>query len=156
VVGANAPFREIRVIYLLASRELLPLFLVDLLRGKRDRLIVKATLRANPGGELEVVRDGGSLARQMRSVKDRPWEITDGPGGLIVGGRGAGCEALRAASLPLVQKYVAQVTQVSWSKKAPHLIAILWLAGLVTQGGSAADLYADLAAAASAAQTSKS
>lgn len=145
----KAPFQELEIIYLLASRELLPLFLVDLLRGKRDRVIVKATLRANPGAELEVVPKSSGLARQMLAEKKRPWEVVDGPHSLQIGGRGGGSEALRAASLPLLEKYGGLVKQVSWAKKAPHLIAILSLDGLFRAGVDSADFYADLAATAS-------
>src|SRR5574341_170242 len=50
---ATAPFKQVEIIYLLASRELLPLFLFDLLRGKRDRLILKGEVRQPIHGELE-------------------------------------------------------------------------------------------------------
>jgi hypothetical protein len=155
VFGANPPFRELQIIYLLASRELLPLFLVDLLRGKRDRVIIKATLKANPDAELEIAREGSGLARQMRAEKNRPWTIAEGPGGFVIGGRG-GSEPLRAATLPLLEKYAAQVNHISWAKKAPHLIAILSLEGLFQAGGGASGLYADIAAAAGAAHPARS
>ncbi len=145
---ANPPFKEIDMIYLLASRELLPLFLVDLLRGKTDRLIVKLTLRSNPNAEIEVVRQTSSLARQMQGEKNHPWAIQPGPGGLQIGTRGTASEALLANMRPLLEKYDLLVQQVSWSKKSPHLIVILSLAGLPHRAGSAADLFKDLAAVA--------
>lgn len=154
IQDANPPFKALDIIYLLASRELLPLFLVNLLRGKRDRLIVKMTLRFNPRGEMEAVPARSGLARQMRSRHDRPWRIEDGPHGLVTGARGGG-DVLRIASMPLLEKYGDRVIQLSWAEKSPHLIATLSLAGLYEKGGSAAGLYADLAAAATAASQSR-
>jgi len=148
---AAPPFKEIQLIYLLASRELLPLFLFDLLRGKRDRLFFKATLRVATPGEVEVVRAGSGLARQMRAEKAHPWTLQDGPHGLLIGARGRGAAALCAAQAPFLEKYGPLVQHISWSRQAPQFIVILSLAGLYTRGGSAAGLFTDLAAAASAA-----
>ena len=146
---AGAPFRELDAIYLLASRELLPLFLLDLARGKRDRLIFKAALRRVPPSDLEIVR---ARSRAARGVRSDEWQVEDGPHGLVIGQRGRGAGALRAASTPLLEKYGPRIQQISWSRQAPHLIVVLSLAGLYEPGGSAAALFADLAAAASAAQ----
>lgn len=148
---ADPPFKDLEIVYLLASRELLPLFLVDLLRGKRDRLIIKSRLRPTFPGEVEVVRGDSSLARQMRAEQDKPWSIEDGPPGLLVGARGPRTDELRAALGPLLEKYGAHILQVSWGRTAPHLIVIFALAGLYERGGSAAGLYADLTAAVTAA-----
>jgi hypothetical protein len=143
---ADPPYRDLEIAYLLASRELLPLFLVDLLRDKRDQLIFKARLRSSYPGEVEVVPAAGSLARQMKGESDRPWDIDDGPSGLLIGMRRQGGEKLRDALTPLLNKYGAHVRHISWSQKAPHLIVVLSLAGLFEKGGSAAGLYDDLTA----------
>ena len=50
VSKANRPFQRIEVVFLLDSRELLPLWLVNLMRGKQDEMILKATLRSLPSG----------------------------------------------------------------------------------------------------------
>jgi hypothetical protein len=150
---ANPPFRDIEIIYLLASRELLPLFLVDLLRGKRDQLIVKARLRTTHPGEVEVAPARSGKVRRMRAESEQPWSIKDGPHGLLVGTRGRSTQRQHAALAPFLDKYGLRVRHISWSNKAPHLIVILSLVGLFEKGGSAAGLYDDLAAmAASASQ----
>ena len=146
---ADPPFRDFEIIYLLASRELLPLFLFDLLRGKRDQLILKARFRAAVHGEVEVVPAGGGLARKLRAEQERPWNIETGPHGLLIGTRGRKPEEPRAALAPLLEKYGPHVRQVSLSSKAPHLILILSLSGLYEKGGSAAGLFDDVAAVAS-------
>jgi hypothetical protein len=148
---AEPPFRDLEIIYLLASRELLPLFLADLLRGKRDRVIVRARLRSAPQAELEVAPPRSKAARQMQAEKDRPWSIEGGPRDLLVGARGRDADTLRAALTPLLEKYETHVQSISWSREAPHLILILSLAGLYERGGNAAELYDDLAAVATTA-----
>lgn len=150
---ANPPFRQIEIINLLAARELLPLFLVNLLRGKRDQLIVKLTLRSMPQGELEVVRAGSSQARQLRTESSAPWQVEDLPHGLVLGIRGREGEALRSALTPLLQKHGPLIWSISWSKHAPHLLIVMMVNGLYQASGSAADLYAELAATANAAAT---
>jgi hypothetical protein len=155
VHSANPPFKSAELIYLLASRELLPLFVVNLLRGRRDQLIVKATLRGRTMGEVEVAPAGSSLARQMRAEAERPWQLTSGPHDLLIGARGTGADAQQAALMPFVERYGPFVRRISWSRKAPQLIVTLSsLTGLYEKGGSAAALYDDLAAVAEAADPS--
>jgi hypothetical protein len=147
----DAPFRDLEITYLLASRELLPLFLVDLLRGKRDRLVVRARLRSSPAGEVEMVRSNSSLARRMRAEDQRPWRIEDAPHGLLVGTRGHGANRQQAALAPFLDKYGPHVQHISWSKQAPHLILVLSLADLYEKDGSASGFYDDLTTAANSA-----
>lgn len=147
---ATPPLKHVDLIYLLASRELLPLFLVDLLRGKRDRLIVKAELRSQPIGEVEVVPARSGLARQLRAESKDPWQVADMPHERVIGWRGRQADAMRAAVGPFIEKYGMRLHHLSWSRKAPHLIITLSLAGLYQKGGSATDLYADVTAIASA------
>ena len=144
VVKAEAPFKQIEAIYLLASRELLPLWLFDLARGKRDRLILKATLRASFGGEIEAVPARSGLARQMRTSTDKRWSIESGPHDLVVGSHGGGTDSSRSALTPFLEKYGGNLQRLSWTRQAPQLIVNLSLAGLYERSGSASDLYDDL------------
>ena len=52
VQPAHPPFQRLELLYLLQSRELAPLWLIDVLRGKRDLIICRAVLRDRPGGEV--------------------------------------------------------------------------------------------------------
>jgi hypothetical protein len=81
----------------------------------------------------------------MTIEKERPWSVEDGPHELLVGTRGHGAQRQRATLIPFLDKYGVHVRHISWSRKAPHLIVILSLAGLYEKGGSAAGLYEDLA-----------
>lgn len=155
VDNAADPFRKIEIIYLLASRELLPLFLVNLLRGKRDQLILKVTTRHNPHCELELVRSKSGLARQMRAEASRPWTTEEGEDGLLTGLRGPKADTLRSAIQPFREKYGPLLRQVSWGTKAPHLIVVLSLSGLTEVVDDAATLFDDLAAAVEAAHTNQ-
>lgn len=146
---ADAPFRDVQIIYLLASRELLPLFLADLLRGKRDRLIVKANLRDPLPAEVEIAPSRSGPGRKTRSRQDLT--IEDGPDGLVVGRQGSQADKVLSALAPFLEHYGSHLVHFSWSKKAPQLVMILTLDGLWQPGGSAASLYTDLAAFASAA-----
>jgi hypothetical protein len=150
---AKPPFRQIEIICLMAARELLPLFLINLLRGKRDQLIVKFTLRSMPQGEAEVTRARSPQARQLRNESKTPWQVEELPHGLVLGIRGRDGETLRSALMPLLQKHGPRIQSVSWSKQAPHLIIVVMLNGLYQAGGSAADLYGELADVANAVVT---
>ncbi|RMF44807.1 MAG: hypothetical protein D6755_08780, partial [Anaerolineae bacterium] len=58
---AQPPFSRVEVVFLLQSREVLPLWLFNLGRGKRDEMIVKAVLRAAPLREIEASPGGGDV-----------------------------------------------------------------------------------------------
>lgn len=141
---ATTPFKEIHLIYLLASRELLPLFLVDLLRNKRDRLIVKATLRSSLPAEIEVYPAQSLSARKLRSRQELT--VEDGPHQLLIGVQGHDASKVKSALTPFLERYGSRLVSLSWSKKAPHLVLILTLDGLWAAGQSAASLYDDLTA----------
>jgi hypothetical protein len=144
VHGAAPPFKTLDIIYLLTSRELLPLFLVDLMRGKRDQLIIKTEIRPHFIGEVEVLPEKSSLTRQMQSEQNKPWTINTLSHQLISGLRGSDGSKLQQALEPFAEKYGANIRRISWGRKAPHLIIMLSLTGLFDKDGSASALYADL------------
>ncbi|MBN1312258.1 MAG: hypothetical protein JXB30_12635 [Anaerolineae bacterium] len=150
---AKPPFRQVDIIYLLATRELLPLFLANLLRDKRDRLIVKLTLRSVLQGELEVVKARSPQARQLRAAENPPWQIAELPHGLLLGARGREGQKMQTALMPLLEKHAARIQSISWNKQPPHLIAVMAAHDLYEAGGTAASLYDELAAIARAATT---
>jgi len=79
LLRAKAPFRRLELVYLLESRELAPLWLIDVLRGKRDQLILRGTLRRRPDGELEVLPAGNRVRKELRRETTAPWTVSDGP-----------------------------------------------------------------------------
>src|SRR3990170_7569395 len=78
VVGkADRPFRQVEAAYLLETRELLPLWLINRLRGRRDALILRADLRSSPHGELEVMRRGDPRLKGITASAERnPWILS--------------------------------------------------------------------------------
>ncbi len=135
---AHPPFARLELIYLLESRELAPLWLVERLRGKRDQLILRATLSRPRPGELEVMPAGDGLAKSLRQETARPWTIAEGPHGLLVGRRGRAAPEGLAAFL---DKYGPRLKRLSWGPQEPHLLIVLRLAGLAE--GEAAGLFQD-------------
>jgi hypothetical protein len=130
VVKADAPFRQLEVAFLLESRELMPVWLVNRLRGKRDELIVKAQLRSRRRGEIEVVPADGRLERSLRQESESPWEWREGPHHLRVAYRGMRGEALSTAATPFLQDYGLYLRRFSWRRDKPNLLLSIRLDGL--------------------------
>jgi len=139
------PFREVNAVFLLESRELLPLWLANRLRGKRDELIIKAQLRSTRRGELEVLPAGSRVERSLRQDSQSPWQWEEGPHGLRIGYRGSQGKALQAAILPFLQDYGLYLHRFSWRRSKPHLLLHTRLAGLTDR--PAPDFFRDLVTA---------
>lgn len=142
--NAAPPFRQLEVTFLLESRELLPLWLVNLLRGRRDQLIIKAHLHLPRKDEMEVVPHGSRLEQSLRH-EDRPsWQWEEGgPYSLRIAYRGGQRDVLMAAVIPFLQSYGPFLHRFSWRKDKPHLLLQARLAGLVDC--SPTDFFDDLA-----------
>jgi hypothetical protein len=146
VERAKSPFRRVELIYLLESRELLPLWLVDLLRQKRDQVIIRVTLSHARPAEVAVVPARSRAAARVRAAGDASWQLSERDG-LLIAGRGPAAAAAVAALEPLLQRYGRHLRELSWSKKAPQLIAIFNLTHL-PDSGPAAELFQLLKSAA--------
>jgi hypothetical protein len=70
IAEAQPPFRKIEVIFLLESREILPLWIFNHLRGKRDELIIKASLSGRPTQEIEAATNGARGFEKVISGED--------------------------------------------------------------------------------------
>ena len=74
VKKARAPFKRIEATILLEPREILLLWIFNLLRGRADHLVLKGTLRAPPRGEVEVIKKRGRLAKRvLKGLDERAW-----------------------------------------------------------------------------------
>jgi hypothetical protein len=129
-IKAAPPFQQLEATFLLESRELLPLWLVNLLRGKRDELVIKAHLRSPRRGEMEVVPSGGRLERSLRRRLQSSWKWDSGPHGLCIAHRGVQGKTLVSAAQPLLQRYGLSLRRFAWRRDKPHLILHIRLAGL--------------------------
>ena len=117
VIHAAPPFRRLEITLLLENREIPLLWLVDRLRGRRDRLIVKATLRSPRSGEVEV----GSGRRRVAHRRDPSWTRQEGPHGSVVAYRGPGAEQRIAELAPWLRAYGASLHRFSRRKTDPHV-----------------------------------
>jgi hypothetical protein len=128
---AQAPFKRIEATILLEPRELLLLWIFNLLRGRTDYLVFKSTLRVSPRGEVEVVKQRGHLARRvLKGLDERAWTRQETANGLIIACRGRQGQQQADALSHLVEELCPRLLRLSLSKKAPHLLVSLSLAGL--------------------------
>jgi hypothetical protein len=153
VIHAAAPFRRLEITLLLENREVPLLWLLDYLRGRQDRLIIRATLRSPRRGEVEVKtetslrraqsRRFGIRARKRR--REQPWTWQEGPHGLAVAYQGPGGQRQVAGLKPWLETYGAHLRRFVWRKADPHIQLQVRMAGLLTT--SSETFLADLQAA---------
>ncbi len=78
---ARAPFKRFGVMYRLLPRESLPTWVYAVLRGRKDVLVVRASLRKPPPGEVRVVM----RAKGKRQQTTRPgYKGVDSPSGYLI------------------------------------------------------------------------
>lgn len=141
--NAAPPFRQLEMTFLLESRELLLLWLVNWLRGRRDQLIIKAHVHLPQKGEMEVVPRGSRLERSICQEHRPSWQWEEGPYSLRIAYRGGQSDVLKASVTPFLHNYGPYLHRFSWRKEKPHLLLHARLAGLVDC--SPTDFFDDLA-----------
>jgi len=149
VIHAAPPFRRLEITLLLENREIPLLWLFDHLRGKRDGLIIKGTLRSPRRGEIEVspARRGALSLPKGKSAhrQEQPWTWQEGPHGLAVAYQGAGAQGQVAGLEPWLETYGAYVRRFVWHKTDPHVQLQMTVGGLLAT--SSEMFLADLQAA---------
>ena len=132
VQDAQRPFRQLEVTYLLLTREFAPLWGIELLRGKRDTLIIRGDLRSKPPAEFEVVPVRGKLRDTLdANAGDRPWQWKEMPAGLglAVLDHTSGDEpAARVGAF--LQRYGPYIQRLSLRDRRPNLILFARLTGI--------------------------
>ncbi len=129
VVHAAPPFRRLEITLLLQNREIPLLWLLDHLRARQDRLIIRATLRSPRRGEVEVRPRRRRTAR--RQSQEEPWTWQEGAHGLLVAYQGH--EARRQVSMlePWLETYGAHLQGLVWRKRDPHIQLQMKAGGLL-------------------------
>lgn len=122
---ADPPFRRLEITLLLANREIPLLWLADYLRGKRDRLIIRATLRSPRRGEVSV------NSSRRRHLQGDTWTRQEGPYRLKIAFRGRNGRQLVTALSPWLEAYGAHLDRFHWRKQDPHINLRLRVAGLL-------------------------
>ncbi len=118
VEKAKPPFSRVEVVFLLQSREILPLWLFNLGRGKRDEMIVKAVLRSAPRREIEAAPAAGKAPEGYAPAGET--------GGLAVSVRGEDAVVGKALRT-FLEQYGAHIRLFSLQRRKPHLIIRLRL-----------------------------
>ncbi len=89
VFDAARPFQQVQASYYLMTREIMPLWGIELLRGKRDLLAIRANLRVQPVAEYELVPLQGKLRTLLdEKAGEQPWQWQEMPAGLGLATRG--------------------------------------------------------------------
>ena len=125
VAQARAPFRRVEMVYLMATRELLPLLWLQRLRGRRDELILKAVLREPPQWEWELVHPKD--VRTRRRLEEKGFRAGPEVGGWVVYHKGDLSPARRAQVQALVERLGEALRGFSLRREHPHLIVRLAL-----------------------------
>ncbi len=131
VQGALGPFKRVGMMVLLESREMLLLWIINRLRGKRDILVIKADLRLKPKTDLEVTRRGWRAGRALKALEKEGWTIDSLNGMFIALKRDAEIASKLTSTLSALQ-----LVRLSLRKRSPHLVANFHLIGL---GGMTAE-----------------
>ena len=131
IVGAHKPFRQGEILYLLLTREFLPLWGIELLRGKRDLLVMRVDLAAKPAREFEVVPIRGSLRTTLdRNAGAVPWQWQEMVAGLGLATRTDPGGQTAAAVRRFVDAYGPFLDRLSLRKGSPQLILFAQLSGI--------------------------
>jgi hypothetical protein len=120
---AAAPIGKLAAVIVLESRELALIWLANLLRRRRDLLVIRLELRSAPkaGVELEAHRSQSKPERDVRHRIGEPgWEQTT-LNGYTLHYR-AGATRLTEALAPLLREWQGQLIRLSISASSPHLL----------------------------------
>jgi hypothetical protein len=147
IAKPEKPFRRVEAAFLLETRELLPLWLINRLRGRRDALIVRADLRSAPRSELEMVPPGDRRLRGLEADEKRGrWQTLDGlPAGFQAAARGRDIERFTPPARALLETHPSAIRHLSIGYSSPHVIVEADLASLMT--ASAEDFFVRLSKA---------
>jgi hypothetical protein len=153
VEKANKPFRRIEIVFLLESREIMPIWLFNRIRNKKDELIMQATLKQVPDQEVESALSGDRKLKGLLSDpgnKLNPFNVVSAPEGFDIIRRGGQDEERLGSLREFLKKYDDSVFQVSLRRQVPHLILRVYLPSL--RNMPAEDFLADLSSLLSTAQ----
>lgn len=145
VTEPSPPFQHLEIMLLLENREIVLAWFLNRLRGRRDWLVLKATLAKVRPGEVEVNPAESRIAQGLRQQAEQPWKWLEGPHGLAIAHRGAGAQQQADRLAAWLSSYGDCLDRLSWRREAPHLQLQLRAAGLLER--SSADLLTSLQAA---------
>jgi hypothetical protein len=131
VFDAARPFQQVQASYFLMTREIMPLWGVELLRGKRDLLAIRADLRVLPAAEYELVPLHGKLHKLLDGkAGEQPWQWQEMPAGLGLATRGATSRSTVQAITAFAKRHGPYVERLSLRPGQSNLKVFVKLAGL--------------------------
>jgi hypothetical protein len=130
ITGAQQPFSTMEVSFAFLTRELAPLWAVELFRGKRDLLVIRANLREKPAQAFEVLPLEGELRKTLDAHStDQPWDWQVGPAGLGIATRGDPNKKRMAELRKFLDQYGGHLQRLSLRDRQPNLVLFLHLGG---------------------------
>jgi len=134
VKKAVAPFQKVEVVFLLETRELLPLWLVNLLRSKRDEMILKAWLRSSPPLEVEVARKRDrAFSKTLTYDPEHPFELAPDLEQFRIAYRGKASPKGLGKLGKFLEHEGATVQSISLGRKTPHLVVRVFISPLMSR-----------------------
>lgn len=121
---ARRPFEKASLVVFLEPRDLPWLWLVSRLRGRRDTLILRATLARPPLEDLELLdRESWSGREVLSGMKDERWSVREpaAPGGLPVFYKFEAALARADALLAPAKAAGMTIRRLSLRRAEPHL-----------------------------------
>lgn len=128
-----SPFQRVEAVYLLESRENMPLWIYGRLRGQRDELVLRVTLRTDPNYELETASsDNQEFRKLVAGEQKKPYQLIPASHGFEIAHRGKVDPETIGRLRGFVENYGVLMTQLSFRRKAPHLYLRVRLPGLLS------------------------
>ena len=132
---AKAPFRRVEMLYLLATREILPLLWLQRLHGRRDELVLKAVLRKRPTAEWALVLPQDRRARQ--AFQARGFQAGQQIGPWLLYHKGELTAETHAHIQSLVERLGESLRGISLQSEEPHVVMRLTLPNDLSQSPKA-------------------
>lgn len=129
ILAANPPdpFKRLGIMVVLEPREMLLVWIVNLLRGRHDLLVIKGEFQADPRWELELFDPATSTGREgRRSAEAERWVVADAAGsGQLGWAYPAGKADPRPRWSAIVEGLPFRLQRLSVRRSSPNLLISL-------------------------------
>ena len=130
VIDAGRPFDWVKIGFYMLTREFPPLWGIERLRGKLDRLAFRGHLRSTVGVEWEILPLNGKLRKKLDEKSGTAWQWTELSAGLGLGTRNAAPATLVKRVRTFCDRYGAHIDRISLRERDPQLLLFARFNGL--------------------------
>ena len=119
---AKEPFKSVEVLTLMEPRDVVPLWILSHLRGRRDVMIVRGNLRRHARVEFDLIKAGSWSGKDvLRRGIPKEWTQATLSDGMLLASEGP--DATRSAQeiKARLAKLSPQLTRVSVRRTVPHI-----------------------------------